>query len=125
MIEDMNEDRALTAAVKSALEEGVAPEAGRIRALLEAAGREARLRRARGLLWRWGVPALLAASFALALAIEATFSDGVSHGAAKDGVTEAICLLCELDGTADDGLSAVSPGERLLAWQEAPCADLL
>ena len=120
----MNEDLELESAVRTALEENAGLGEAGLRAVLEAAERETKRRRVGRLLWRWAAPALLAASCAVALALGALVW-GERPGAAADGVVDAICLLCELDEIPFVDSTDVSPGEMLLAWQEAPCADLL
>lgn len=121
---ESNEDTNLVTAVKEALEEGIPETPDGLRDLLAAAAVEAKRRRMRRLFSRWGRPALLAASLSVSLAFFAVFSGGFKGGP-QDGMTDAIGLLCELDGVEGEGLSAESPGALLLAWQEAPCADLL
>lgn len=120
----MNEDLELESAVRTALEENAGLGEAGLRAVLEAAERETKRRRVGRLLWRWAAPALLAASCAVALAL-GSLVWGERPGAAADGVADAICLLCELDEIPFVDSTDVSPGEMLLAWQEAPCADLL
>ena len=113
----MNEDEKLNEAVKAALEEGVAVRPTVLAAIGAEASREARLRRVRRMMWRWAPVSLVAASFALMVAIGTTLR---SQG---DGeVAEAIGLLRELDGepASEPGLSQ---GEVLLAWQEAPSSE--
>lgn len=120
----MNEDLELESAVRAALEENAGLGESGLRTVLEAAERETKRRRVRRLLWRWGAPALLAASCAVALAL-GTLVWGERPGVAADGVADAICLLCELDEVPFVNDEDATPGEMLLAWQEAPCADLL
>lgn len=113
----MNEDEKLNGAVKAALEEGVAVGPGVLAAIGAAAAREAKLRRVRRMMCRWAPLSLVAASFALAVAIGTTL-----RAQGNGEVAEAIGLLRELDGepAVEPGLSQ---GEALLAWQEAPCSE--
>ena len=80
----------------------------------------ARRRRTRSRSLLWGVSTLLAASLAVTVAfcVMLTPSAGPSIG-------NAIGLLCEMDGLEADDVREVSDGDLLLAWQEAPCVDLL
>ena len=121
----MSEDRELESAVRAAMEENLSWPEGRMEAVLVAAEREARRRRVRLLLRRWGAPALLAASCAVVLALEALVWGDKPGAAVGDGVADAIGLLCELDEVSFVDCEDATPGEILLAWQEAPCADLL
>ena len=123
---EMTEDRGFESFLKAALEEGIGTDAGKVRSLERLAELAARKRRAgtrRG--WPpWGAVSLLAASLAVAVAFRALLApqDGFSGASAFE---DTIGLLCELDGIAKEDLAATSDGELLLAWQEAPCADLL
>lgn len=123
---EMTEDREFESLVKAALEDGIGTDAGEVRSLERLAERTAQERKAgtrRG--WPlWGAASLLAASLAVAVAFRALLApqDGSSGASAFE---DAIGLLCELDGIAKEDLAAASDGELLLAWQEAPCADLL
>ena len=119
----MKEDHEIESLVRASLEENLGLSPDRLRALLATAGREAKRRQARRQLLHWGVPALLAASVAVALGLQLVFSGRTARRA--DGMVETIGLLCELDGLSPESFAATTPGELLLAWQEAPCADLL
>ena len=123
---EMTEDREFESFVKAALEDGVETDAEKIRALehlaeLSAPRRETGPRRGLPL---WSAASLLAASLAVAVAFRVLLApQGRSSGASA--FEDTIGLLCELDGIAKEDLAAASDGELLLAWQEAPCADLL
>lgn len=119
----MNSDEFVESLVKSALEDGTSLSAPRLQAVLSAASREVRRRRVRHLAMRWGAPALLAASVAVIAALWARVPT-VATGD-ESCVAEAIGLLRELDGEPGEVLLGATAGEQLLAWQEAPCADLL
>jgi len=67
---------------------------------------------------RWSIPALLAATFAVIAVFHAAVSAPV------DRVANVIRLLSEIDGV-DLAESDVSSADLLLAWQDAPCRDLL
>ena len=121
----MSEDREFGAFVKAALEEGFVLGDGKARALERLAERAVRDRRrgVRSFGARWGAVPLLAAGLALAVVFRVLVSPPpVSESSA---VVDAIELLCELEGLANPAVGAKSDGEQLLAWQEAPCADLL
>ena len=118
----MKDENEFETFVRSALEEGAEVDMARLRALERLAALAAASRRRRAP-WRWGVPLVVAASLALAVAFAVLFTWGNARG---DGaVSEAIGLLCELDGIPSGEFAADSAGEQLLAWQEAPCADCL
>ena len=123
---EMTEDRGFESLVKAALEDGIGTDAGEVRSLerlAELAAQERKAGTRRG--WPpWGAVSLLAASLALAVAFRVLLApqDGSSGASAFE---DTIGLLCELDGIAKEDLAATSDGELLLAWQEAPCADLL
>jgi len=119
---DMNEDMKLEGTVRDAFEEGVSLTATLRRKILEEAAAEVRRRRMCRLFGRWSAPSLLAASIGVSLAFLAVFWGSASGS--RNEMAEAIGLLCEIDGMEGDELSANSPGDLLLAWQEAPCADL-
>lgn len=121
----MNEDMSLENVVKAALEADTAMGARRMQALMAAAGREARHRRVRRLFGRWGASALVAASLAAVFGVVTPYVGKEAPARPAGDLSEAIGLLCELDGVSAESVAAASPGEMLLAWQEAPCADLL
>ena len=118
----MKDENEFEVFVRSALEEGAEVDAARLRALERLAALTAASRRRRAP-WRWGVPLVAAASLALAVAFAVVFTGGSLRGG--NAVSDAIGLLCELDGIPSGEIAADSAGELLLAWQEAPCADLL
>ena len=123
---EMTEDREFDSLVKAALEGGIETDAGKVRSLERLAELAARERKAGARReWPlWGVASLLAASLVVAVAFRVLLvSQGRSSGASA--FEDTIGLLCELDGIAKEDLAATSDGELLLAWQEAPCADLL
>ena len=117
---DVNEDNGFESFVKGAMESGLALDGERVRELERLA--EAAAQRRKG--WRkslsWGVPTLLAASLAATVAFRAMMTPP-----AESPIGEAIGLLCEIDGIEADDVQEVSDGDLLLAWQEAPCMDLL
>ena len=117
---DVNEDNGFESFVKGAMESGLALDGERVRELERLAEVETRKRRARRKSLLWGVPTLLAASLAATVAVRV-----VMMPSAGSSVGEAIGLLCEIDGIEADDVQEVSDGALLLAWQEAPCADLL
>ena len=117
------EDMEIERAVKSALEDGVGVNSEEMRRIVAFAEREAKMRRAKRRLWRGSAPALLAATVALAVAFPAWLS--MRSGRGEDAVKGAIELLCEMDGLADSDTGDFTTAELLLAWQEAPCRDLL
>lgn len=110
--------------VESLVSKAFAVEAGvdarQLASLRALAAHEAKRRGSRRMAWRVGVPTMLAASLAVIL------SFGVAQrerGVVR--VTDAIGLLCEMDGIAREDLGEVSTEELILAWQEAPCRDWL
>ena len=117
------EDLEIERAVKSALEDGVGVNTEDLCRIVAFAEREAKVRVTRRRLWRGAAPALLAATVALAVAFPAWLS--VQSGRGEDAVKGAIELLCEMDGVADSDTEGFTTAELLLAWQEAPCRDLL
>ena len=123
---EMTKDRGFGSLVKAALEDGIETDAEKVRALEHLAELAAQERKAapRRVWPLWGASALLAASLAGAVAFRSLLAsrDGFSGASAFE---DTIGLLCELDGIAKEDLAATSDGELLLAWQEAPCADLL
>ena len=121
----MTEDVELESFVKAALEDGAGVGREALSALTSAAEREAEARRARRSFFRFGAPVLLAASLTVALAIRVTVF-GLRDGEfGSSEVKDAIGLLSALDGVETEIPDDATDGERLLAWQEAPCADLL
>lgn len=116
----VNEDGGFESFLKEAMESGLALDGERVRELERLAEAVARSRRTRSRSLLWGVSTLLAASLAVTVAfcVMLTPSAGPSIG-------NAIGLLCEMDGIEADDVREVSDGDLLLAWQEAPCVDLL
>lgn len=95
------------------------------------------LRRPRRLgFWRWATPTLLAASLAGALILHTT-TDGISSARTEpsatpevtdesaDLVVDLISILASTETHEQILSSADTPAEALLAWQDAPCAELL
>ena len=117
------EDIEIERAVKSALEDGVGVDPEEMRRIIAFAEREATVRRGRRWLWRGAVPTLLAAAVALAVVFPAWLS--ARSGREENAVKGAIELLCEMDGFAESDTGSFTTAELLLAWQEAPCRDLL
>ena len=117
------EDVEIERAVKSALEDGVGVSPEVMRRIVAFAECEAKVRRGRRWLWRGAVPTLLAAAVALAVVFPAWLS--AWSGREENAVKGAIELLCEMDGLADSDTGDFTTAELLLAWQEAPCRDLL
>lgn len=117
---DVNEDNGFESFVKGAMESGLALDGERVRELERLAEAVAQRRRT----WRksllWGVPTLLAASLVVTVAFR-----GMMMPSAGSSIGDAIGLLCEMDGIEADDVQEVSDGDLLLAWQEAPCVDLL
>ena len=108
--------------VKGAMESDVTVSEKMLRALEAAAAHEATARRCRRSTWLKG--GLLVAA---ALTVVLFFGNVFHQGTALDGMAEvrdAVGLLCAVDGL-DEDLTSFPPGEMLLAWQDAPCADLL
>lgn len=119
-----NEDPVLNARIRAAFEEDAGLGAARLRELAAAAEREVRRRHVARRVRRWGAAALLAASLVAVFCFRALTSAPAST-CATDRLDAAIGLLCELDGIALDEQTKHSAGELLLAWQDAPCAELL
>ena len=117
---DVNEDNGFESLVKGAMESGLALDGERVRELERLAEAVARRRRARRKFLSWGVSTLLAASLSVTVAFRVMMTPP-----AESPIGEAIGLLCEIDGIEADDVQEVSDGELLLAWQEAPCRDLL
>ena len=119
----MKEDVEIARLVRSALEDGVAVKARTLRALETAAAHEVAERRRRRRTWFGGASLLAAASLTMAL----FFGNALSVGSAASGLSEVravIGFLSAVDGLEED-LTSFSPGEMLLAWQDAPCVGLL
>ena len=119
----MTEDAALEALVRDAMEEGTGENPGRLRAVEALAARGVRARRLRRLIWRVGATVLAAASL-MAVAVFHALVPG-AEASRGDGVEEAILVLCAVDGIDGESLASATTGEMLLAWQDAPCADLI
>ena len=117
------EDSEIERAVKSALEDGVGVNPEEMRRIIAFAEREAKVRRGRRWLWRGVSSALIAAVVSLAAVFPAWLS--ARSGRGDETVKGAIELLCEMDGFADSDTGGFTAAELLLAWQEAPCRDLL
>ena len=117
------EDLEIERAVKSALEDGVGVNPEELRRIVAFAEREAKVRVTRRRLWRGAVPALIAAVVSLVVVFPAWLS--ARSGRGEETVKGAIELLCEMDGFADSDTGNFTAAELLLAWQEAPCRDLL
>ena len=117
------EDMEIERAVKSALEDGVGVNTEELCRIVAFAEREAKMRRAKRRLWRGTAPVLLAATVALVVAFQSWLS--VRSGRDEDAVKGAIELLCEMDVFADSDTEGFTTAELLLAWQEAPCLDVL
>ena len=117
------EDREIERAVKAALEDGGGVNPEEMRRIIAFAEREAKVRRGRRWLWRGAAPALIAAVVSLAAVFPAWLS--ARSGRGDETVKGAIELLCEMDGFADSDTGGFTAAELLLAWQEAPCQDVL
>ena len=117
-----NENPALQERIRAAFEEGAGIDAAGLAALADAAGQATRRRRIRRLVCRWGAAALLAASVAAAFCFRALTT---TPACGTNGLDAAICLLCEIDGLSTGEMAGLSAGEMLLAWQDAPCMDIL
>ena len=119
----MKDDEELVNQVKAALEADVAVSARTLQALEKAAAHGAVARRMRRRAGWGGASALAAASLTAALFFGNVFrGDSAADGLGE--VRDAIGLLCAVDGL-DEEVTTFPPGEMLLAWQDAPCADLL
>ena len=120
----MIDDSALNAFLKQSLEGDESLSAAQLRTLESLAAKTAAQRRWRQRMLAWGGPALAAsllACFAFAHCMGAPQTSR-PHG----GVVEVIQLLAAVDGmTTGEAVTESSPADALLAWQEAPCADLL
>ena len=117
---EVNDDNGFESLVRGAMEAGLSFGGGRVGELERLAAAEAQRRKSRRKFLSWGVPTLLAASLAATVAFRVMLTPS-----AGSSVGEAIGLLCEIDGIEADDVQEVSDGDLLLAWQEAPCADLL
>lgn len=117
------EELEIERAVKSALEDGVGVNPEELRRIVAFAEREAKVRMARRRFWRGAAAALLAAGVSLAIVFQSWLS--ARSGRSEETVKGAIELLCEMDGFADSDTGDFSAAELLLAWQEAPCQDVL
>ena len=67
----------------------------------------------------WGIVTALAASLAVVI-LPRVFADG-----GEENVSVVIDLLSEVDGLATDSSAMLSAEEKLLAWQDAPIAEIL
>lgn len=121
----MNEKSTFESVIRTALEENEGLNPGCLHALETAAAEAARKRRARVAFFRWGAPFLAAAAITVALVFRATFMTGKPTGSGRPGVGDAIGLLCELDGIEAGTLESGSTEDLLIAWLDAPCANLL
>ena len=117
------EDVEIERVVKSALEDGVGDSPEVMRRIVAFAECEAKVRRGGRWLWRGAVPTLLAAAVALAVVFQSWLS--ARSGRGEEAVKGAIELLCEMDGFANSNTDGFTAADLLLAWQEAPCRDLL
>ena len=117
------ENSEIERAVRSALEDGIGVSPEELHRIVAFAEREAKVRVTRRRLWRGAAPALLAATVALVVAFQSWLS--VRSGLGDDAVKGAIELLCEMDGFANSNTDGFTAADLLLAWQEAPCRDLL
>lgn len=119
----MKEKSTLQSLVRSALEDGAAVSPRCLRTIEEEARQAVRARTRRPLFLRWGAPLLAAASLAVALAFRSLLSP--LGGSGRPDLADTIGLLCELDGINSDNLNASTTEELLIAWLDAPCAELL
>lgn len=120
----MIDDSALNAFLKQSLEGDESLSAARLRTLESLAAKTAAQRRWRQRILAWGGPAL-AASLLVCFAF-AHFMGAPQTSRPHGGVVEVIQLLAAVDGmTTGEAMTETSPADALLAWQEAPCADLL
>ena len=120
----MIEDSALNAFLKRSLEGEVSLSAERLRTLESLAAKTAARRRWRQRALTWGGPALAASLLACFAFAHVMVAPQASRP--QGGVIEVIQLLAAADGmTTEEAMTETSPADALLAWQEAPCADLL
>ena len=84
------EDVEIERAVKSALEDGAGVNPEEMRRIIALAEREAKVRRERRWLWQGAVPALLAATAALAVVFRARASCGAKWTGLRSGVQGAL-----------------------------------
>ena len=117
---EVNDDNGFESLVRGAMEAGLSFGGGRVGELERLAAAEAQRRKSRRKFLSWGVPALVAASLSATVAVRVVMTPS-----AGSSIGEAIGLLCEIDGIEADDAQEVSDGDLLLAWQEAPCVDLL
>lgn len=114
----MNEDVALNAALKKALESGIALPDETLKRIVAAAEAEKRT------LWKSRMfhrcAFLTAASVVFAVAVSAVFSDRDRD----EEFSEVIRLLANADGIELNVGDEHSAEELLLAWQEAPLAGI-
>lgn len=112
----MTEDAKLMGLVRTAMEEGVVLKPGVLTAIETAAIVERR----RPVQLLVGV---LAASLVLALGFWGVM---MTLSGERDAATaDAIGLLCEIDGIDEERFQGASSIDKLLAWQDAPCAETL
>lgn len=122
----MNEDEKLNAFVKAALEEGVAVSPERLAALEACAAKVVGERGKRGVSRLLPAMAwLVAAAFVVVLAFPVMMNPKPSAVASDEPVTSVIALFLEAEGAELDDIALASPAEALMAWQEAPCEEVL
>ena len=121
----MKEKNTLQSLVRSSLEDGAAVSPRCLRTIEEEARQAVRVRTRRPLFLRWGAPLLAAASLTVALAFRSVLSPLGGSDSDRPDLADAIDLLCELDGISSDNLNASTTEELLIAWLDAPCAELL
>lgn len=124
----MNEDEIVNNQVKRALEEGFSIHPDVLRSIESVAAREVRAKRWR----RWRLPEalLVAASLTVILmwrVVSVSNDQNYLAPSLPDDLSEvrdAVNLMCAVDGI-DEDIASFPADEMLLAWQDAPCADLL
>lgn len=123
----MNEDEKLNAFVKAALEEGVAVSPKRLAALEACAAKVVGERGKRGVSRLLPAMAwLVAAAFVVVLAFPVIMMNPKPSAVVSDEpVTSVIALFLEAEGAELDDIALASPAEALMAWQEAPCEEVL